>query len=101
MSRWAIKRRKTMMSLFTGSRPSRCLVRVKLVPLPMGAQSGWAPLPWKNIAARVGWPTPAAMAERHMPDSMTLPAPRPRRSERRDRGYFANFMLASMVSSSG
>jgi hypothetical protein len=57
---------------------------VKAVPLPDGAQSGWAPLAWKKRAQRVGWAAGWALAERHIPESITLPAPRPRRIDRRD-----------------
>jgi hypothetical protein len=99
MSRWAIRRRKMMMSLRTCSRPERCGVKVKALPLPVGAQSGWAPLPWKKRAMRVGCSVPAALADFHMPESSTLPAPRPRRIDRRE--MLEVFIVNSCGSGSG
>src|SRR3954454_5284066 len=43
---------------------------------------------------RVGWAVLWALAERHMPESRALPAPRPRRIDRREGGCLVSMVLS-------
>jgi hypothetical protein len=71
-------------SLRIGSSPARWGFSTKLLPAPVGAQSGCAPLAKYQNATLVGWAAGWALTVRHIPEKNTLPAPRPRRTFRRE-----------------